>query len=512
MELVAARADGATPVARWRFAPWLVVAGALVIPCVYLPTLATPFDFIDDGNLVYAAPPMALGERVALAWEKVVANYEHLGPFRPVLWVHWEIAAELFGGDPVRWRTARMVWSGLAVAALLALLRELGVRPLPALFAAALSFWNPYRNEIWTSLTLSEGVAMPYALVGLWCAARAGRSRVAWPWEVASALGVLMALGCKNVFAALVPVQMYLRVYAHSERGERSPRCARVAASRACLMALTLLLPIGHYIYYRLNWHTGQYPPGGPSLAQLGRMLRALPGAMSVDFLGAGLALALGAVVAAKWSGAVLGVGRYRVACVAGLLLVLCGIMVYLPIPAMSGRYTMPAVWGLDLILAAFLSVLAEVPAVRCRRLAGVGLAGGLAVVIGANVGRQDKFAARAEVLWQAVETVERAAGPRTSVAWLSGPALNVEEGIHFRWHLLARGRGDVAVQLFDEHGQPEVRCELPTGGRGRPEGWAVTGVPQPPPGGPWSLRQSFRQDYWVGRRHYECYLWSSGD
>ena len=32
--------------------------------------------------------------------------------------------------------------------------------------------WNPYRNEIWTSLTLSEGVAMPYALAGL-CWARA---------------------------------------------------------------------------------------------------------------------------------------------------------------------------------------------------------------------------------------------------------------------------------------------------------------------------------------------------
>src|SRR5436190_22780013 len=128
METVAALAAGATPVARRRFAPWLVLAGALGIPCVYLPTLATPFDFIDDGNLVYPAPPMPFGERLALVWDKVVANYEHLGPFRPVLWVHWEPAAELFQGDAVRWRAARLVWSGLAVAALLALLRELGVR------------------------------------------------------------------------------------------------------------------------------------------------------------------------------------------------------------------------------------------------------------------------------------------------------------------------------------------------------------------------------------------------
>ena len=58
-------------------------------------------------------------------------------------------------------------------------------------------------------------------------------------------------------------------------------------------------------------------------------------------------------------------------------------------------------------------------------------------------------------------------------VAWFSGPALNVEEGIHFRWHLLARGRGDVAVELYDDRGRPEQRCELPPA-TGR-AGWAVT-------------------------------------
>src|SRR5436190_19752213 len=69
METVAALAAVATPVARRRFAPWLVLAGALGIPCVYLPTLATPFDVVDDGNLVYPEPPMTLGEPHALAWD-----------------------------------------------------------------------------------------------------------------------------------------------------------------------------------------------------------------------------------------------------------------------------------------------------------------------------------------------------------------------------------------------------------------------------------------------------------
>src|SRR5262249_13450267 len=154
------------------------------------------------------------------------------------------------------------------------------------LFAAAVAFWNPYRNEIWTSLTLSEGVAMPYALAALWCAARANRSRTSWPWDLASVTGILAALGCKNVFAALVPVQMHLRVFAGAGPWRHA---RRRFGPRAAPLALTLLLPVGHYIYSRLNWHAGQYPPTGPSLAQFGRLLQSLQGAVNLDCLAAGL-------------------------------------------------------------------------------------------------------------------------------------------------------------------------------------------------------------------------------
>ena len=41
---------------RPRFAPWMVFLGAFLIPLIYLPTLGTRFDFIDDGNLVYPSP------------------------------------------------------------------------------------------------------------------------------------------------------------------------------------------------------------------------------------------------------------------------------------------------------------------------------------------------------------------------------------------------------------------------------------------------------------------------
>jgi hypothetical protein len=487
-----------------RFAPWLILVGALGVPLVYLPTLGTRFDFIDDGNLVYPAPPMPAAQRLHLVWEKIVANYEHLGPFRPVLWVHWELCAELLQADPFRWRLARLVWMGVAVAALLALLRELRVRPAAALFVAALAFWNPYRNEIWTSLTLSEGVAMPYALAALWCAARAGRSDRAWPWDLASALGVLAALGCKNVFAALVPVQMFLRVAAGG-LGWREG--LRRHGLRAAALALTLLLPVGHYAYYRLHWHPGQYPLTGPTLAQLGRLLSGLRGAVSLDFMAVGLAVML---VALRWGRAgVQPKGDYRVVWAAGALLAVCGVAVYLPIPALSGRYTMPAVWGVDLMLAALLSGLAAVPALAWRRAAWGGLVLGLAVVAGANVGRQEKFAARAALLWDTLEYVEQTATPEEHVAWVSSPGLNVEEGIHFRWHLLARGHRDLMVELYDEQGRPEERCELPPAQGGAT--LAVTGTPAPPPGGAWELRQQFRRPYWAGRKEYDCYLWAAG-
>src|SRR5205807_4682424 len=110
---------------RGRFPAWLLL-GAVLLPCLYLPTLATRFDFIDDGNLVYPSEPMPPGQRLAVVWRKIVANYEDLGPFRPVLWLHWEAEAELFGADAFDWRLGRLAWMVLATGALLWLLRELG--------------------------------------------------------------------------------------------------------------------------------------------------------------------------------------------------------------------------------------------------------------------------------------------------------------------------------------------------------------------------------------------------
>ena len=66
---------------------WWIVVGAGLLSCVYLPTLNMPFDFIDDGNLVYPAGPMPL-ERRRTRLAKDRSQLSRSGPFRPTLWAH----------------------------------------------------------------------------------------------------------------------------------------------------------------------------------------------------------------------------------------------------------------------------------------------------------------------------------------------------------------------------------------------------------------------------------------
>jgi hypothetical protein len=513
--------------------PWWIPAGGLLLAALYLPTLATPFDFVDDGNLVYpSAPGLSAGQHAALWWEKVEANYEHLGPFRPALWAHWQVQANLFDGNVLAWRAYRFVWCAAAAAMLLWLLAELGAHPAAALLAGALAMWNPYRNEIWTSLTLAEGVAMPYALFALVAARKAAAAAHPLRWELASAAAVLVALGCKNTFAALVPVQILLRMWPDG----LSPREAwRRNGWRSLLLGLTLALPAAHFVYFKLHWHPGQYVTHGPSATQFARILNSLKGAMSLEFMAIGLALAGVAVWKAKAARAaepdppgppslggkggdeptdlpapvgVDSVGMRAPAVAAALLLVAAGVGVYLPMAMMSGRYAMPAVWGLDVLVALLLTALIAVPPTAWRKAAFAGVCAGLAVVAVAGVGKQERFAARARMLWDAARYVEANAPPGAKVAWLSGDSaaggLNVEEGIHFRWHLYHRGRGDVAVGLFDGAGQPLSRVELPQL-EGPPEFALFGKAADGPPG--WEPERVFAAGYWLGRKHYDCQL-----
>jgi hypothetical protein len=184
------------------------------------------------------------------------------------------------------------------------------------------------------------------------------------------------------------------------------------------------------------------------------------------------------------------------------------GIVLYLPLSMISGRYSMPAVWGLDILFAVLLSALVALPVTVWKKAAWAAVCAGVAVVAVANVGRQEKFAARAKMLWAAIHHVEATAPPSTRIAWMSGDSLrgglNVEEGIHFQWHLYHRGRGDIRIGLFDEAGKPLDRVELP------PLDGAVTyalmGRGAAEPAG-WEPEQTFAGTYWLGRKRYDCQL-----
>jgi hypothetical protein len=487
--------------------PWWIVFGATVLALGYLPTLFAPFDFIDDGNLVYPAPPgLSLTGHVERWGDRVWDNYEHLGPIRPVLWAHWELAANTLGGDPIAWRVLRMAWCGLAAGMLLWLMRELKVHPLAALVATAAAMWNPYRNEIWTSLTLAEGVAMPYALLALVAARKASYSRRSWVWDAAAILGLLFALGCKNVFVALIPAQVVLRMWPDGVSWAEGWSRNRW---RAALYLLPLLPVVAHYIYFKLNWHPGQYETPGPSLEQAGKIASWMKGAAGLDFLGAGIALSLLALWWSRRQGHSIGLPAQptAVALLAAVALFLAGVAVYLPLPMMAARYTMPAVWGLDLLFGLLLTALTTVPASWPKRAAWVAVAVGLAALAVAGVGRQERLAARSQVLWDALTFVEREVPPDSRIQWVGGSTsagdLNPEEGIHFHWHLLHRGRDDFQVGLVDPDGKPIERTELKA--LGGPPHYRMSMNRAPDPG--WEPVREFAVPYRLGKKEYRVRL-----
>lgn len=455
--------------------PHWVILGGLLLAAGYLPTLATPFDFTDDGNLVYPTRGLSAGQHVSLWWDKVKANVEHLGPFRPVVWAHWQLAANVYGDNPTAWRAGRVVWCGLAAVMLLWLMRELKLPPVAALVAAAAAMWNPYRNEIWTSLTLAEGVAMPYALFALVAARKAATAdRRRWAWDFGAVAGLLLALGCKNTFVALIPPMILLRAW-----GVGGLRAKVLPAAGYMLPAA---LAVGHLVY--LKFHPGpcHYETPGPSWHQACEFASWLKGTAGVDFLGVGVLAVAGAVGWERYKTRRRGVEETRRESVSpslpvspsphlapafGLLLLLSGFIVYLPVDIMCGRYTMPAVWGVDVLFAVLLGRFIALPASWPKRAAWAAVGVGMAALVIAGAGRQEKVAARSRMLWQLLDRVEKTAPNGAVAQWVSGNSedgeLNAEEGIHFYWHLLHRGRADVRVRLIDAAGEPVYRVELPS-------------------------------------------------
>jgi hypothetical protein len=250
-------------------------------------------------------------------------------------------------------------------------------------------------------------------------------------------------------------------------------------------------------------------------------MLDAVRRALSLELVGLGLAVAFVAVslslhptrrdptesrlagmrrtAAAIWT-------RHRAACRAGLALLAAGVAVYLPMNAVCGRYTIPAVWGGDLWIAALLGALCAVPASGWRHAATALIGCALIAIVIHNVAKQGEFLTRAATLWDVLDWIESHTPPGASVDWVAGPTLDVAEGIHTAWHLRARGGGDRRIRLLDASGSPVYRRELATIER---EGLLiVTDGKAPPLPGRFGTPRHFSRTYWFGTRRHTCAVW----
>jgi hypothetical protein len=179
---------------------------------------------------------------------------------------------------------------------------------------------------------------------------------------------------------------------------------------------------------------------------------------------------------------------------------------------AMSGRYSRPAVWGLDILFALALTALIRLPNTISRPVAWVGVGVGLAVVLVACEARQEKVAARSRMLWDALQHTESTIPPGATVGWVCGEPqrgeLGIEEGIHFCWHLQNRGRADLRVALIAADGSRSQRREISkTGG----ESEYRIAVRRPAESG-WEPVQVFEVEYALARKRFQCGLYKKSE
>jgi hypothetical protein len=491
------------------YALLFLAIGAVLIPCLYVHNLTVPFDFDDDGAMVYSVGGANLGEWSARVWQLVMDDFVNRGPFRPTLWFFHQTVAAVFGSVATSWRAFFLVWSMIAAGSMLWLMRELRIGPLAALCATALAFWNFQRGTIWTHFGLTENIAMPFACLALVCALRAARSSRPVGWDIAGFLCALAALGTKNTFMAIVPVQVLLRI---APEGRDLIAGLRKNWLPAAFLSSTLLLPFIHLIYF--SRAKRDYSVQAPSLAGASRIFSGHLRAVNLLFLLPALAFAVSALTAYERqadarrtiltaTGSALRevYCAHRAAFLAGGLLIGAGIVVYLPANVGGGRYTMPGILGLDLALAALFCSLFRLQPSHLKRASVVLLAVALMVVGAAGWLKAERNGVWTRVLTDALDHVERNTPRGATVAWRLWPP----EGQHFKWHLRGRGRDDVKLTLVPEEdaGHETFRSDQP-----RP--FAVIGEQPTPPAGEWSAPTVFERAGWLGIGRRKVFLWTS--
>jgi hypothetical protein len=458
-----------------------------------------PFDFEDDGNLVYAPPTESIGARVAHVTERTVEDFTSRGPFRPVYWAYFEANYYFFGTNPVGWRIVRLTLLLLSAYLLIAWLSDLGIAPPAAAAAALVGLLAPLRGSIWYRLGFGEAIAVPFMLLAFWATTRArcgeypsAQTRGQSPswlrlnplrtplrrgqspflgkaprrWDCVAFIGLLAAVLTKNVFVAAVPAAALLRVWPHQSTWRES---LRRHWRSAAVLSLVVLVPVFHLgAFAAIVEHKSEYTLSLPTWRHLVWMLRSVALSCGIEFLGIGLAVTIAGVAWVQRARQTL-FGKQSAIAV-GLLLLAGGIVVYLPALGQSrpaGRYTVPAACGGDVLLAVLLSAIPAIGVPWVRRMSWTLLAAGGAALVVVHFHLEIEFIGRCTALAESTRWLSTEAPIGATVRVASG-ALSAGEIVHLRAHLAGSNRGDLAVVANDAapaHDRPTLlltRAGLP--------------------------------------------------
>ena len=429
---------------QWRRA---VTALSVFLTLVYATSLAAPFDFEDDaGDITEIHVPLSLDQQASYVWTRTAGEAQQRGPCRPLYWAYLTLNSGLYGSHVVGWRLTRLVFLLLSAGLMLWLFAgELQLPLWPATAATAIGLVMPMRSGLWYRICFSEAWAMPLVLIALISACRAVRSRHPWTWDLMGALAVLGAIATKNVFMAVVPAQMLLRAW---EPGLEMRQALRKHARSALLLAAVLVVPFTHaWLFAQSEVSANEYHVSTPSLQTLWSMVRAVALGSGYDFLGPGLVIT--GVVVVRYGNRSIWL-EHRRAWLSGLLLLAAGIVVYLPVlgtRSPAGRYTVPACWGTDLLIACLLTALWTSTSRRGVRVATTVLVLGLLAMVGVNVLRQQELANRSRVLWQTTYWIAQQAPPNARIVIMDG-VCGRGELIHLSNAIRALGRPDVTLDV----------------------------------------------------------------
>lgn len=436
---------------------------ALLVGIVYAGTLAQPFDFDDDGVTVSQAVVRGpFLNRVHRTVVTAVHECRMTGPFRPAFWAYTEFQAYFFSVDAFGWRVVRLAWAATSGALFFLLVVELGFGRKMAMLATILAMIAPMRSSIWYHICFGEGNAAPFVFASFLLARRATRSTHTWMDDSLAWLCMAIALWTKNVFMACIPALVIFRLW-------RDGCSLRESWARewkgAGWLATTALLPLAHIAYLAIQPPlTDRYAMSEPSTARLLWMADVVRLSGGSDFVGLAVVLAtIGCVCDSAARRQVFSPAHRNVA-IAGISILACGMLVYVPIIQWraSGRYSIPAVWGLDLLLVLLWTGVMSLRSAVYRRVIWGSLGVGMAILLAANLAEQQKYIFHCRDLWNTMRTVA-AGAPSATTIHISPGAMSDGEMFHMQAMLTAFGRYDLHLATL---GDEEAT---------RADGWRIT-------------------------------------